>query len=300
MDPQQLRRILLQQARSWGQAGLRTVPAFRGEATPLPLESAPASPPEGRQAIESHHPAAPATRSEAPAESRPESRTSASAAAQPASPPPLPPRVEVAPMASFQELAGLNRAQRIEQLEILSQQVAHCTLCQELAAKRTQTVFGVGNPEAKVCFFGEAPGADEDRQGEPFVGKAGKLLTQIIEACSFKREDVYILNTLKCRPPGNRDPTAQENQNCQPYFLRQLAIIQPQYIVCLGKYAAENLLGTGLPIGKLRGRFHQYGQCKVIATYHPAYLLRNPSAKKEVWADLKMMLQDMGIHPAKG
>lgn len=296
MDPEHLRRILLQQTQSWGRAGLRTLPAYRGDVTPLPLESEPVGLAEGAPSVESHPGRAPAAQPETQVEPRPAGRSSASIPALP----PSPPRLEVAPMASFQELSGLDRAARIEQLEILSQQVAQCTLCQELATTRTQTVFGVGNPEAKVCFFGEAPGADEDRQGEPFVGRAGKLLTQIIEACTFQREDVYILNTLKCRPPGNRNPTPQENANCQPYFLRQLAIIQPQYIVCLGKYAAENLLGTGLPIGKLRGRFHQYGESKVIATYHPAYLLRNPSAKKEVWADLKMMLQDMGIHPPKG
>lgn len=198
--------------------------------------------------------------------------------------------------------AKLSAAKRQEELDALKATVAGCTLCAELAKTRTQTVFGVGSPKARIAFFGEAPGADEDRQGEPFVGRAGKLLTQIIEACTFQRGDVYILNTLKCRPPGNRNPTTEENENCRPYFERQLEIIQPEYIVCLGRFAITNLLQSTAPIGKLRGQFHPYRGSKVVVTYHPAYLLRNPSAKKDVWEDMKMMLKDMGItipKPAK-
>ncbi len=193
------------------------------------------------------------------------------------------------------ELARLDSPQRNEQLEQLRVVASQCTLCTELAKSRTQIVFGEGNPTARICFFGEAPGADEDRSGRAFVGRAGKLLTQIIEACGFQREDVYILNTLKCRPPGNRNPTAEENANCRPYFERQLEIVQPEYIVCLGRYAVVNLLDTQAPVGKLRGQFHNYRGSKVLVTYHPAYLLRNPSAKKEVWEDMKMMLADMGL-----
>jgi DNA polymerase len=153
----------------------------------------------------------------------------------------------------------------------------------------------VGNPDARVAFFGEAPGADEDAQGEPFVGRAGQLLTKIIEACGFKREDVYILNTLKCRPPGNRNPTPDEVKNCRPYFEKQLEIIAPEFIVCLGSIAATNLLDTKLSIGKLRGQIHDFRGIKVVATYHPAYLLRNPPAKKYVWEDMKMLLKAMGL-----
>lgn len=198
--------------------------------------------------------------------------------------------------------AKLSAAKRQEELDQLRATVAGCTLCAELAKTRTQTVFGVGSPKARIAFFGEAPGADEDRLGEPFVGRAGKLLTQIIEACTFQREDVYILNTLKCRPPGNRNPTTEENENCRPYFERQLEIVQPEYIVCLGRFAISNLLQSTAPIGKLRGQFHPYRGSKVVVTYHPAYLLRNPSAKKDVWEDMKMMLKDMGVaipKPAK-
>jgi DNA polymerase len=187
------------------------------------------------------------------------------------------------------------RDERIQQLEILNAEVRACTRCLELAASRTQTVFGVGDPTARLCFFGEAPGADEDIQGEPFVGRAGQLLNKIIEACTLRRSDVYILNVLKCRPPGNRNPAPEEARNCRPFFERQLAIIQPEYIVCLGAIAATYLLDTNQPIGKLRGRFYTYEGAKVIATYHPAYLLRNPAAKKYVWEDMKLLMREMGI-----
>ncbi len=143
-------------------------------------------------------------------------------------------------------------------LAILKQEVAPCTRCGELAATRTQTVFGVGNPHAQLCFLGEAPGADEDRLGEPFVGRGGQLLNKIIEACRLKREDVYILNMLKCRPPGNRNPLPEELTNCRPFLERQLELIQPEYICCLGAVASQNLLGTTTPIGKLRGKLHAY------------------------------------------
>jgi uracil-DNA glycosylase family 4 len=179
-------------------------------------------------------------------------------------------------------------------LEILRTEVAGCTLCHELATTRTQTVFGVGNPTARLCFLGEAPGADEDRQGEPFVGRGGQLLNKIIEACRLKREDVYILNILKCRPPGNRNPTPGEADNCRHYLLRQLDLIQPEFICCLGAVAAQNLLRTTDAIGKLRGKVHDYRGISVVCTYHPAYLLRNPSAKKYTWDDMKMLMREMG------
>ncbi len=189
----------------------------------------------------------------------------------------------------------LPEAERIAALEQLRQQVAACTKCLELTDHRTQTVFGVGNPMARLCFLGEAPGADEDRLGEPFVGRAGKLLTRIIEACRLKREEVYILNVLKCRPPGNRAPHPLEAANCRPFLDRQLEIIRPEFLVCLGASAAQTLLNTTASIGKLRGRFYRYRGIRVLATYHPAYLLRNPSAKRPVWEDMKMLMQEMGI-----
>ena len=187
------------------------------------------------------------------------------------------------------------------QLDVLQQQVAACQLCQELAEQRTQTVFGVGNPNARLCFMGEAPGADEDRQGIPFVGRAGQLLTKIIEACGMQRDDVYILNTLKCRPPGNRNPTTEEAQNCASFFEQQLEIINPEFICCLGAVAAQNLLETTESIGRLRGTFHDLNGRQVLCTYHPAYLLRNPAAKKDVWLDMQILLKAMGLPiPAGG
>ncbi len=167
--------------------------------------------------------------------------------------------------------------------------------CPELASTRTQTVFGVGNPQARIVFVGEAPGADEDAQGEPFVGRAGKLLNDIIKACRLTREEIYICNVLRCRPPGNRLPSPEEAANCREYLDGQLAIINPEYIVCWGSCAAQNLLSTESPIGKLRGRFFEYGRAKVLCTYHPSYLLRNPPAKKDVWNDMIFLFADMGV-----
>ncbi len=184
---------------------------------------------------------------------------------------------------------------RVAALEVLRCHVAACTLCPELARTRTQTVFGVGNPNARVAFFGEAPGADEDRQGEPFVGRAGQLLTKIIEACGFKREDVYILNVLRCRPPDNRTPSEQEVENCRPWFEGQFHAIKPEYIVCVGAVPTKALFPEMTSIGKMRGRFFEWQGSKVVCTYHPSYLLRNPDAKKYVWDDMKMLLADMGM-----
>jgi uracil-DNA glycosylase family 4 len=182
-------------------------------------------------------------------------------------------------------------------LQALAQRVAGCTRCAELVENRTQTVFGVGSPRARLCFLGEAPGADEDRQGEPFVGRAGQLLDKIIEACTLRREDVYILNVLRCRPPNNRTPTAEEAAQCFEYLERTLQIVAPEYICCLGSVAAQTLLNTPLSLKNLRGRFYRYRGAKVLCTYHPAYLLRNPDAKRLVWEDMKLLMRDMGIDP---
>ena len=186
-------------------------------------------------------------------------------------------------------------AERQKLLDELNAEVRGCTLCRELACARKQTVFGVGHARPRVAFFGEAPGADEDRQGEPFVGRAGQLLTKIIEACGWKRSDVYIMNVLKCRPPENRNPLPPEVDNCRPFFERQFEILRPEYIVCVGTVPAQALLETTDSVGKLRGRFHQYRGSKVLVTYHPSYLLRNPSAKKYVWDDMQMLLREMGL-----
>ncbi len=173
--------------------------------------------------------------------------------------------------------------------------------CTQLAETRTQTVFGVGNITPRLVFMGEAPGADEDRQGIPFVGRAGQLLTKIIEACTLRRDDVYILNTLKCRPPENRNPEPDEVQNCRGFFERQIDLLQPEFICCLGGVAAKSLLNTDLAIGKLRKRFHDYRGIPVLCTYHPSYLLRNPDAKRDVWEDMQLLMQRLGIVlPGKG
>jgi len=188
---------------------------------------------------------------------------------------------------------------RLAALAAVKKKVAACTRCAELARRRTQTVFGNGNPHARLVFLGEAPGADEDRQGEVFVGAAGKQLTRILEACTLTRQDVYILNILKCRPPGNRNPEPAEAANCREYLDAQLAAIQPEFLCCLGSVAARNLLDTDTPIGRLRGRFHDYQGIRVLCTYHPAYLLRNPSARRPVWDDMQMLMAEMGIELPK-
>ncbi|MEN6452546.1 MAG: uracil-DNA glycosylase [Thermoguttaceae bacterium] len=191
-------------------------------------------------------------------------------------------------------IPGASGEGRAAALARTASEVALCRRCAELARSRTQTVFGVGNPDARLVFCGEAPGADEDRQGEPFVGRAGQLLTDIIvKGMKIRREDVYILNILRCRPPGNRTPSPDEAANCREFLDRQLAIIQPKFICCLGAVAAQNLLGSDETIGRLRGRVHDLRGVKVICTYHPAYLLRNPNAKRFVWDDIKMLMAEM-------
>ena len=165
--------------------------------------------------------------------------------------------------------------------------LGECTRCKLHTLGRQQIVFGVGNPNADLMFVGEAPGADEDIQGEPFVGRAGQLLTKIIEAIGLRREDVYIANVIKCRPPGNRNPELDEVEQCEPFLFRQIDTMKPKVIVALGKFAAQSLLRTTDPITRLRGREYRYRDAILMPTYHPAYLLRTPSAKREVWEDMK-------------
>jgi uracil-DNA glycosylase len=179
------------------------------------------------------------------------------------------------------------------------ERVRVCTKCPHLASSRTQTVFGVGNPDAELMFIGEAPGVDEDKQGEPFVGRAGQLLTRIIETMGLAREKVYIANILKCRPDtspgsfGNRPPTPREMQTCRPYLVEQIDIIRPKVLVALGAVAVEGLLGTRGTMRELRGRWHSYNGTPLMITYHPAYLLRNqaPSEKRKVWEDMLQVLE---------
>jgi uracil-DNA glycosylase len=169
------------------------------------------------------------------------------------------------------------------------EEIGDCTRCKLHRLGRRQIVFGVGNPDAELMFVGEAPGGDEDIQGIPFVGRAGQLLTKIIEAIGLKREDVYIANVIKCRPPQNRNPEQDEVDTCEPFLFQQVDIIKPKVIVALGTFAARALLRTLDPISRLRGRVYEYRGAKLVPTFHPAYLLRNPASKREVWEDMKVV-----------
>jgi uracil-DNA glycosylase family 4 len=175
-------------------------------------------------------------------------------------------------------------------LETVREELGDCRRC-PLGALRHRLVFGEGNPRADLVFVGEAPGADEDAQGRPFVGRAGQLLTKIIVAMGLKREEVYICNILKCRPPGNRNPLPDEIAACEPFLIRQLGAIRPRVICALGSFAAHTLLKSEAPISVLRGRFHRYQGIPLMPTYHPAYLLRNPGAKKQVWEDVQAIMK---------
>jgi uracil-DNA glycosylase len=184
-------------------------------------------------------------------------------------------------------------------LAMIREEIGECQRCR-LAGGRKNIVFGVGNPQAHLVFVGEAPGADEDQQGEPFVGKAGQLLTKMIEAMGYAREDVYICNVIKCRPPGNRNPEPDEVAACEPFLKKQLAALRPRMIVTLGKFAAQCLLRDDTPISRLRGNFRTYEGITLMPTFHPAYLLRDPSKKKEAWTDLKAVnaaLKRLGFEP---
>ncbi len=241
-----------------GVDGLRLEPEWhaRTERRPLVADSDQASEPE---------PAEPDTPPE-PVEQQPPVRTGSSSSP--------------APVQVFASAAEALDALRVEIGPA-------CRLCKLHTLGRKQVVFGVGNPNADLMFVGEAPGADEDIQGEPFVGRAGQLLTKIIEAIGLKRSDVYIANVIKCRPPGNRNPEPDEVERCEPFLFRQVDMIKPKVIVALGKFAAQSLLKTNDPITRLRGREFRFRSATLIPTFHPAYLLRNPSSKREVWEDMK-------------
>jgi uracil-DNA glycosylase family 4 len=191
----------------------------------------------------------------------------------------------VAPMASNKSKAPAGTP--AEALVAVRADIGECTRCKLHGLGRTQIVFGIGNPEADLMFVGEAPGADEDAKGVPFIGRAGQLLTKIIEAIGLQRDQVYIANVIKCRPPGNRNPEPDEVEQCEPFLFRQIDLIRPKVIVALGKFAAQSLLRSSEPITKLRGREFAYRDAILMPTYHPAYLLRSPSAKRDVWEDMK-------------
>lgn len=186
------------------------------------------------------------------------------------------------------------REERLASLDALRARVAACTRCPNLASTRTQTVFGVGPLDPDLCFLGEAPGADEDVQGEPFVGAAGQLLNRIINACGMCRDEVFIVNILRCRPPGNRQPTPQEADNCREYLDQTLDLVRPRIICALGATAVQSLLGVTQGITRLRGRWLEYRDIPVMPTFHPAYLLRTPAGKKDVWEDMKTILARLG------
>jgi len=188
-------------------------------------------------------------------------------------------------------ISSERKIESVNPLEEIYRNMEHCSLC-SLGKTRKNLVFGEGNSSAELVFVGEAPGADEDQQGRPFVGRAGQLLTKIIEAMGLKREDVYICNILKCRPPGNRNPLPEEIELCEPHLVRQLEAIAPRVICALGTFAAQTLLKKkGIPITVLRGQFHDYHGIPLMPTYHPAYLLRNPGAKKQVWEDVQKIMK---------
>ena len=186
-----------------------------------------------------------------------------------------------------------------EPLTVIRDDLGDCTRCKLHGLGRKQIVFGVGNPSAELMFVGEAPGADEDEQGIPFVGRAGQLLTKMIEAMGFKRGDVYIANVLKCRPPGNRNPEPDEVERCEPFLFRQIASIEPKVIIALGAFAARTLLNTQDPISRLRGRVYEFRGAKLIPTFHPSFLLRSPGYKREAWDDLKKALALLDREPPR-
>jgi DNA polymerase len=205
----------------------------------------------------------------------------------PASHAPSPPAAAAAPSAETPPVEDAPK-----DLQIVRDEIGDCQRC-KLAPLRTNIVFGSGNPNAELVFVGEAPGYDEDQQGLPFVGRAGQLLTKIIESIQLKREDVYICNVLKCRPPENRNPEPDEVASCNPFLRKQLAMIRPKVVCCLGTFAAQTVMQTAQPISKLRGRFFDKDGIRIIATFHPAYLLRSPDKKREVWEDMKKIRDEL-------
>ncbi len=199
------------------------------------------------------------------------------------------------PSSDAGRLAAIDVENKPTALKAIREVIGDCTRCKLHKQGRKQIVFGVGNPNAELMFVGEAPGADEDQQGEPFVGRAGQLLNNMITAMGLRREDVYIANVIKCRPPGNRTPEREECETCAPFLMRQIDVIKPKVIVALGAVAAKNLLGLNDSMANLRGRFYDFRGTQLAVTYHPAFLLRDPRQKPEAWKDLKMVMGALGL-----
>lgn len=276
-------RAVRQRLESLARAGvdripIPTIPEARPAAAPLSApakEAAPASAPVEAAAI---RPAAEAPR-----------RAAAAPAVTPAS--------SLFGDSEFDEPV-VPAAERPAVLATMAAEISTCQRCPHLAASRTNTVFGTGNPNARLMFVGEAPGADEDATGKPFVGRAGMLLTDMItKGMGLSRDEVYIANVLKSRPPENRTPLPDEIANCLPYLEQQIAIVRPEFLCLLGRTAAQALLQTAMPMSRLRSKWHRYRGIMTIVTYHPSYLLRNPPAKKEAWEDLQLLMQQMGLTP---
>ncbi len=294
------RRLLIRQVRqrleSLRRAGVGGFPrsSFRGTAVvaaPTPPVPEPVAPREIR-AVETPVSREPAISPPAPAPMvAPPPRPKAAA---PSPPPSLGSLFEE----SGFEMPPVPAGERPAVLAASAAEVARCVRCPHLAETRTQTVFGCGSPAARLMFVGEAPGADEDRLGEPFVGRAGQLLTDMItKGMGLRREDVYIANVLKCRPPDNRTPTTEEAANCSSYLEHQIAVIRPEFLCLLGKTAAMGVLGVDVStsLGRLRGRWHRHRGIRTLVTYHPSYLLRTPAAKKDAWDDLQILMKEMGL-----
>jgi DNA polymerase len=212
------------------------------------------------------------------------------AAASGAPEPAAPPRRGPTPSSPLSQAA---KGCGSEPLQAIRSDLGDCRRC-KLHSGRTTLVFGVGNPAAELMFVGEGPGAEEDRQGEPFVGKAGQLLTKMIEAMGFRREDVYIANVVKCRPPNNRDPEPDEIAACEPFLKAQIAAVRPRVVVALGRFAVQTLLRDPTPVSRQRGRWREYEGVRLMPTFHPAYLLRNPAEKKAAWDDLQLVMKEFG------
>jgi uracil-DNA glycosylase len=214
-------------------------------------------------------------------------------------PEPMPPKTISPPAAAEDLFIAPGRQSRTldpaQALRLIREDIGDCTRCPLHRQGRKQIVFGVGNPHADLMFIGEAPGADEDQQGEPFVGRAGQLLNNMIKAMGISREDVYIANIIKCRPPGNRTPEREECETCSPFLMRQIEAIAPKVIVALGAVAAKTLLAINAPMSELRGRWYDFRGTKLAVTYHPAFLLRDPRQKKEAWKDLQMVMKKLGL-----
>ena len=301
-ERQFIARSLRQQLESLVRAGLDRVPASRSMAT----LSAPAIhrsthrstllSDESSDVFSPDEDAAVARPPPRPNYRRGTGRDRASGRVKPPPSEPPPPSLAVLFGSSGFDQTSVPACDRPAVLAGLAREVAVCRRCPHLADTRTQTVFGTGKAETRLMFIGEAPGADEDRIGEPFVGRAGQLLTDMItKGMGLTRDQVYIANVLKCRPPENRTPTTEEANNCFPYLEQQVAIIRPEFICLLGKVAVQAVLNTTQSMGKTRGKWHRYRGIPTLATYHPSYLLRMPSAKKDAWEDLQMLMKEMGI-----